>query len=212
MSQDSHDDINAVYDRLKQGGAEGFYDDWSAKYDADNAALGFRLPVLAAALAARYAPRGAGPILDAGAGTGQVGMALRILGYPDITAIDLSTGMLEVAQATGAYTTTRQQTLGERLDFPNAHFAATLCIGSFGPGHAPPESLHELARITRPGGHVIFNVVEHAWQDQGFPQLIDTLTRTGTWAVEEDTGPFRPYTIGEPELLTRMFACRITLP
>ena len=192
MPTDSHDDIHAVYDALKGGGAEAFYDDWAAKYDADNAALGFRLPSLAAGFAARYVPRGDGPILDAGAGTGQVGMALRVLGYDDITAIDLSTGMLAVAAKTGAYSATRQQTLGQPLDFADGHFAASLCIGSFGPGHAPPESLHELARVTRPGGHVIFNVVEHAWQDQGFPALIDALTDGGVWAVEEETAPLPP--------------------
>ena len=207
MSQDSHDDIHAVYARLEGGGAEGFYDDWAAKYDADNAALGFRLPVIAAAFGARYLAKGATPLLDAGAGTGQVGMALQVLGYRDITAIDLSTGMLKVAASTGAYAATRQQTLGEALDFDDGHFAGTFCIGSFGPGHAPPESLHELARVTRPGGFVIFNVVEHAWADQGFPELIGDLATTGTWQVEEDSGPFRPYTIGEPGLMTRIFAC-----
>jgi len=209
MTRDDQADIHAVYAQLEQGGAEGFYDDWAAKYDADNAALGFRLPPLAAGLAARYVPRGATPILDAGAGTGQVGMALAVLGYTDITGIDLSTRMLRVARATGAYAATRQQTLGKPLAFPDGHFAASLCIGSFGPGHAPPDSLTELARITRPGGYVIFNVVEHSWKDQGFPALIDRLTAAGTWTVEEDTGPFRPYTIGEPDLLTRMFACRV---
>ena len=35
-----------------------------------------------------------------------------------------------------AYTATKQQSLGDSLDFPDSHFAATLCIGRFGPGSA----------------------------------------------------------------------------
>lgn len=206
----SRDDIHDVYAEAKAKGAEAIYRDWAAKYDADNAALGFRLPAIAAAFAARHLPKDASPLLDAGCGTGQVGETLKVLGYRDIAGLDLSPDMLTVAQSTHAYASLTRARLGDPLPYDADQFAGTLCIGSFGPGHAPPSSLRELVRVTRPGGMILFNVVEATWKDQGFPAVCDHLTRNGAWQQIEDSGPFRPYTIGEPDLLTRLFVCRVT--
>jgi len=202
-------DVNEVYRKAAAEGSEGLYRDWAAEYDADNAAKGFELPYYMAGFVARHVPVDAGPLLDAGAGTGWVGRSLAALGYHDITAIDLSAEMLEVAAAIGCYKETRVMRLGERLDFPDDHFAAATCVGSFGPGHAPPESLFELARVVKPGGYVIFNVVEATWVDQGFPEVIATLETDGVWVAAETPKPHRTYFIGEPELYTRPFIFRV---
>ena len=123
-------DIRDIYARAVVLGAERVYSDWADDYDADNARMGFRLPSLAAAFAARHIPQGAGPILDAGAGTGLVGAALKILGYPSITALDISPEMLGVAGQTGAYSSLLHHRLGAPLPFAENHFEASLCIGS----------------------------------------------------------------------------------
>lgn len=159
-------DVDEVYAKAAADGAEGLYRDWASEYDDDNAAKGFELPYYMAGFVARHVPVDAGPILDAGAGTGWVGRTLSALGYQDITAIDLSAEMLAVAAAIGCYRDTRVMRLGDALDFSDNEFAAATCVGSFGPGHAPPESLFELARVVRPGGYLIFNVVEATWIDQ----------------------------------------------
>ena len=204
----SRDDIHDVYAEAKKRGPGALYGEWAGDYDIDNAKLGIRLPGVAASLAARHIPRGEGPILDAGAGTGAVGETLSILGYDRITAIDISPEMLEVAAGTGAYTEVRQADLGAPLPFDDACFADALCIGSFGPGHAPPSALRELARVTRPGGMIIFNLVARTWREQGFPAALSELAERGTWEEVERTAPFRVYTIGEPDLLTILFAFR----
>ena len=99
---------------------------------------------------------------------------------------------------------------GEALSFKDAQFDTALCIGSFGPGHAPPSSLTELCRVVRSGGHVIYNVVEHTYVDQGFPEVSAELEATGAWNLIADSGPFRAYSIGEPDLYTRMFIYQVS--
>lgn len=209
MAGESDLSIEDIYERSKSAGAEEVYAQWAARYDADNAALGFRLPVLAAGFAARHIPLGAGPLLDAGAGTGQVGSALQVLGYDRITAVDISEPMLAVAAQTGAYAEVKRQVLGEPLDFPDGTFAGVLCIGAFGRGHAPPHALTELVRAARPGAPVIFNVVEESWEDLGFPAQIAALTEAGQWHLAEERPSWRAYTIGEPELLVRLFVFEV---
>lgn len=168
--------------------AEKRYDDWAEEYDADLQAYGYRSPVLAAGLVSRHVPRGAAPILDAGAGTGNMGQVLALLGYPDLTAIDLSAGMLAVASRTGAYREVRQMTLGEHLDFPDNHFAAMVCLGTFVGGHAPPESLVELLRVTRPGGHMVFSVRNDVIAV--FREAMDGHEQAKRWRLIEATDPY----------------------
>lgn len=177
--------IAKIYETSAEKGAEGTYDAWAGDYDADTAALGFRLPGLAAAYLARHLPAGEGPILDAGAGTGQVGGFLQGLGYDAVHGIDMSQGMLDVASRTGAYVETKRQVLGEPLDYADDFFVASLLIGSLGPGHAPPECLREIVRITRPGGVVVFNVVAGAWEEQGIPALLSAMEDEGLWVPLE---------------------------
>jgi predicted TPR repeat methyltransferase len=95
------------------------YDAWAEEYDADLQSYGFRSPAIAAGIMGRYVPRDSSPILDAGAGTGFMGEVLNTLGYKVITALDLSEGVLEVADRKGVYADLRQMALGNDLDFPS---------------------------------------------------------------------------------------------
>lgn len=144
------------YDRVYAAKTEeetaAAYAGWAATYEADLYEAGYRGPPLAAALLSRYAPEGDDPILDAAAGTGMVGDLIALLGFENVTGIDLSADMLKVAEGKGVYSELRTMRLGEALDFADDHFAATLIVGALTPGHAPPESLYELVRVTRPGG------------------------------------------------------------
>jgi SAM-dependent methyltransferase len=164
------------------------YDVWAAEYDDDLQAFGYRNPALAAGLIGRHFPKGISPLLDAGAGTGLMGEVLGILGYSDITALDLSEGMLEVAAKTGAYKETRQMALGGPLDFPSDHFAGMICLGTFVGGHAPTSSLDELIRIMKPGARVIFTVRNDVLAD--FKKAMDAHAEAGRWEFIEETEPY----------------------
>ena len=134
------------------------YDSWSADYESHMKNVGYAHPAVVAALLARYQPPGAQPILDAGAGTGILGEILTALGYESLSALDASPGMLAQAGSKGIYRDCRHLFLGQPLDYPDDHFAAVASAGVFTKGHAPLSGLQELARITRPGGHLVFSV------------------------------------------------------
>lgn len=187
--------------------AEG-YDAWAAEYEGDVSSFGYKIPAVVAGMAGRYVDRD-GRLLDAGAGTGVLGEILHLLGYTDLTGIDLSEGMLEKAREKGVYGTLRRMTLGERLAFPDGAFDATLSSGVFTTGHAPPESLREIARITRSGGHVIFSVRETAYLEGGFEEEQKSLEREGKWRMVEATGAFLSLPLGEPEVSGRVFVYKV---
>lgn len=200
--------LGDVYGAKTPQESRAIYNQWSASYDADNLSRGFRLPGLGAGLLARYLGAAQGPILDAGCGTGLVGETLRLLGYTRIVGCDLSAEMIEHARHTNAYEAFEEADMGASLPFDDDAFAGFVCIGSFGPGHAPPSTLEHLARVTRPGGIGVFNVIEASWEEQGFPQVLARLAETGAWEVVHETPMFRPYLISEPELWSRGFVMR----
>ena len=70
------------------------YDKWADTYDAEMAQAGYRHPSGCLALFARYLPKGAAPLLDAGVGTGMIGDWPGIVGYPDVEGLDISEDML----------------------------------------------------------------------------------------------------------------------
>lgn len=203
MSTES-EDLARVYGARSPGEIREAYEGWSARYDADNIAKGFRLPQLAAAFAARHIPADAGPVLDAACGTGLVGESLALLGYREIVGLDISPAMLAAARALGVYARLEEQDLGEPVPAADGTFAGFLCIGAFGPGHAPPAALDELARVTRAGGAGIFNLVEATAEAQGFPAKMAALAEAGRWRLRERSPAFRPYLLAEPELVCRM--------
>ncbi len=198
-------DLDHVYGASSPEEIRAIYQDWAVRYDEENLKKGFHLPILGAGLLARHLPPGAGPILDAGCGTGLVGLALSIFGFDALEGMDLSEAMLEVAQARGVYAKLTAQELGKPLDEPEGRFAGACCFGSFGPGHAPPETLDELVRVVRPGGPVAFNVVAGTYVEQGFDSKMTELTERGLWREAERTPAFRPFLLGEPELFCIAF-------
>jgi SAM-dependent methyltransferase len=142
--------LDEVYSADTPEKAEAAYDGWASAYDADLMAMGYRLPWNFAACVLRHMPFGTGPILDAGCGTGLQVEPLHLLGWRGFTGVDLSTEMMEVARSKGLYDDLRQVELGTTLPFETDHFAATFCVGTMTPGHAPIETLDELIDARAP--------------------------------------------------------------
>ncbi len=188
---------------------EAQYDEWAETYDEDNAAMGFRLPVLAAAVFARWVPTG-GKILDAGCGTGLAAENLHILGYRDLVGVDLSKNMLDKARETGVFSEVRRMVMGEHLDFSPNIFAGAIVTGVFTEGHAPHSSLYELIRVVKQGGHIVFNVRDDIYEHHGFREKMDRLEADGLWKLAEKSDPFRPFTVSERHVVARLFAYEIT--
>ena len=185
------------------------YDAWGEHYEQDTMADGYNMPAVMAGLVGRYVPHKDGPLLDVGAGTGILGDALRHLGYSNLTAIDVSKGMLDVCRRRGIYRSLHRMILGTHLDFPDNSFAASLVMGVFGKGHAPPSSLNELIRITRRNGHLIFSIRADEYLVDGFKALQDALEDKGKWNLVEATAPFNSLPLAHPGIMNMIFTYQI---
>jgi len=188
---------------------EARYDDWAETYDQDNAAMGFRLPILAAAFFARWVPIG-GRVLDAGCGTGLAAENLHILGYRQLVGIDLSRAMLEKARETHVFDDLQRMVMGEPLDFLSDTFSGAIVTGVFTEGHAPHSSFDELIRVVERGGHIVFNVRDDIYEHHGFRERMDELEANGLWRLAEKSEPFRPFSISEAHVVARIFVYQVT--
>ena len=143
-------------------------------------------------------------ILDAGAGTGAVGLVAREAGFTTMDAMDLSLDMLEIAREHGIYRDIRVGVLGQALDYETDSYDAVLSAGVFTPGHAPPEGLDELVRIVKPGGAICFTL-RHDVTPPGFTEAFERLTGEGRWERAHVSEPFQGMPGGEPEVRHRVW-------
>lgn len=178
--------LGAVYDAKAPEEIAALYDGWAATYDDEMAKAGYRHPSIGLALLSRHLPRGAGPILDAGCGTGLLGDWLGIMGLGPVEGLDLSQGMLAVARAKGAYARLHNLALGSDLPFADGQFAGVISTGVFTTGHVGAEGLPDLIRILRPGGTLVLTVKTTLWDGE----ISAALTARADLAPLEQTDPY----------------------
>lgn len=202
--------VDRSYHASSPDEARAAYDDWSSNYEADLCAMGYRIPAVIASVFTRYVPQDTAPILDAGCGGGIQSEALAHLGYGQITGIDLSEGMMEVARAKGFYAELKQQTLGEPLDFPENHFSAVISAGTITPGHAPAHSFDELVRVASPGARIIFSLRSDTKQLPDYPAALKRLSDAGAWAHVFSTEGFHSMPYGEPDVIHQIHVYEVS--
>jgi ubiquinone/menaquinone biosynthesis C-methylase UbiE len=181
--------LGAVYEAKGAADVAALYDKWAETYDAEMADAQYQHPRACVALFARHVMRGSAPILDAGAGTGLIGQWLQTLGYPEVEALDISEGMLEIARKKGLYTAYHHLALGGPLPFADGAFAGVISSGVFTSGHVGPEGLDELLRICCSGGAVVMTVKCCLWDD-GFAARVDDFVRRSVIEIAELTDPY----------------------
>jgi len=207
--QESHKRVQWVYESTNDKELENRYDQWAADYDNDLAAeFAWNAPQNAAAVFAKHVGKAA-HVLDAGAGTGLAGECLAEAGYKDLVAMDLSQGMLDVAKGKNVYNAFHQMALGGTLDYQTDEFDAVISVGVFTQGHAPANSFDELARITKPGGLIVFSLRVDTYEPAGFKQQQTGMEESGVWQLTEMTDEFQPLPKGEPEVWHRIWAYRV---
>ncbi len=166
------------------------YSEMADHYDSSlQTGWGWTIPDFTADVFARYVDHGSW-ILDAGAGTGLAGEALVKRGYRNIIGIDLTEAMLAQARAKDVYRKLHLMELGEPLAFPVDRFDAVISVGVMTMGHAPPRSLDELVRITKPGGHIVYTLRPDWYLLGGFREKHIVLEAGGQWEFLERTEPF----------------------
>ena len=186
------------------------YDEWAGSYDADlEQDFEYRAPRITAECFARYVPREA-RILDAGAGTGLVGMFLGQMGYANLVAMDMSCGMLDEARKKNAYREFHQMVMGETLDYATDSFDSVICVGTLTVAHAPASSLDELVRITRPGGYIVYTLRPDVYENSGFKEKQTALESEGKWKLVEEGEKFQTLPRGEPDVYHQIWVYQVT--
>ena len=209
---DRKDRVQWIYSSKDNKELSERYDLWAKDYDADlEGGFGWWGPQRAVDFFTRYVLREA-RILDAGVGTGLVGVLLAKQGYNDLLAMDLSQGMLEEARKKNAYREFHQMVMGEPLDFSTDSFDAAISVGVLTVGHAPASSLDELVRITKPGGHIVFSLRPDVYRDNGFREKQAALESEGKWKLVEVSEEFQPLPKGEPDVYHQIWVYQVVSP
>ncbi|MGB0809517.1 MAG: class I SAM-dependent DNA methyltransferase [bacterium] len=162
------------------------YGSWAKTYDQDLLEnFGYQAPARSVELLSKYLPMEEAVVLDAGCGTGLVGQLLAKARKFQIDGADYSQSMLDEAQAKGCYRTLQQVDLNQPLQIAADAYDAVICIGTFTLGHVQPEALHEMLRITKPGGRLCFTVRDEFWLKSNFGSLLNELEQAGQVELTE---------------------------
>jgi SAM-dependent methyltransferase len=185
------------------------YDVWAADYDSDLGDLSWTAPQAGAERCHHLAAPGA-EILDAGCGTGLVGVSLAQLGHSEVVGFDLSAGMLQRSADRGVYADLVQGSLLERLPFADGRFGSVVSVGVFTHGHVDGSAFAELARVTRSGGHVSITFRDDVMDDLGYRAAQQRLVDAGVWELVDLTEPLPLLHEDGDDILLRAWTWLIT--
>ena len=209
MNKKNQDRVQWVYSSKNNSELTQRYDEWAKDYDRDlSEFFGWIAPKTASAYLAKYVHTDS-IVLDAGAGTGLVGLALAEHGFQNLTAMDLSDGMLKEARDKNIYKKLDQMVLGEPLSYETDSFDAVISVGVMTLGHAGPESFEELLRITKPQGHIVFTIRTDVYLKNGFKEKQEEMESKKLWEVVDVSDEFHPLPTGEPEVLHQVWVYRV---
>ena len=163
-----------------------YYQDWTKKnkYNQDMVDLNYVAPKEAVSLLKKYALNHETKILDAGCGTGLVGIELKKCGYSNIEGVDFSQDMLDLIPK-DIYKKIEKVDLNKPLKFETNMYDVVMCVGTFTYGHVKPQALDELIRITKNKGLICFTINEGIYEEYGFDNKIKELSNNKLWNVKE---------------------------
>lgn len=198
------EDLDTWLERVYQADGDhdnlqALYDEWAGDYDRQLWASGNPYIAVAAGFTGRLVRDFDARILDAGCGTGNMAQVLRQMGYRNIDGLDPSPGMLEVARGKQLYEKLHQLYLDSQVDLPDASYDAVVAAGVLTHGHAPPEALDGILKLTREGGVILFSLSQIAFEELGFKQKITGLEAAGSWSRLDQSNLFRSYPFSEKE-------------
>ncbi|GAA0780069.1 class I SAM-dependent methyltransferase [Roseibium denhamense] len=166
-----------------------FYAGWAKTYDTDLLlSIGYVAPMIAADALVKNVGKEA-LVLDAGCGTGLVGIELIKRNYDlTIDGIDLTPEMLEHSRKKGAYRKLNEADLtGPLFEIADDTYEGVVSAGVFTNGHVGPDGIDELLRILKPGAPLVLTVRDSAWEADGFKDKVEKLEADGTAKLLEVT-------------------------
>ena len=163
-----------------------YYQDWTKKnkYNQDMVNWKYTAPQETVSVLKKYAFNKNCKILDAGCGTGLVGIELKKYGYLNIDGVDFSQNMLDLVPQR-IYKRIEKVDLNMPLKFKANMYDVVMCVGTFTYGHVKPQALDELIRITKNKGLICFTINEGIYEEYGFDNKVKELTNNKSWNVKE---------------------------
>jgi len=163
-----------------------YYKDWTInnKYNKDMVDWNYTAPQETVSVLKKYVFNKNFRILDAGCGTGLVGIELKKYGFLNIEGIDFSQNMLDLVPQ-GIYQKIEKVDLNKLLKFQDNTYDVVMCVGTFTYGHVKHQALDELIRITKNKGMVCFTINEGIYEEYGFDNKIKELSDNKSWKVKE---------------------------
>ena len=163
-----------------------YYQDWTKnnKYNQDMIDLNYVAPKETVSILKKYALDNKCKILDAGCGTGLVGIELKKYGYSNIYGVDFSQDMLDLVPQ-GIYKKIEKVDLNKPLKFQDNMFDVVMCVGTFTYGHVKSQALDKLIRIIKNRGLICFTINEGIYEEYGFDNKIKELSNNKSWNVKE---------------------------
>jgi len=188
MSQltDTHSYLRRIHAISKPSDCITIYDEWATTYDTDvrHAGVDYVGPELTAQTVKDVQGDINGAVLDAGCGTGLVGIALAKTGAKIIDGIDVSPGMLNIAGKSGVYRDLSIADLTKPIEKPDGSYDIVTCCGTFTSGHVGPiPGLGELARIAKKDGLIVCTVVDEVWISGGYKAEVERLASVGVLKI-----------------------------
>ena len=161
-----------------------YYVNWTKKgeYNKNMVEWNYQAPQNAAKLFNKYAPNKNINILDAGCGSGLVGVELQKYGYTKITGVDFSNEMLNLIP-NKIYHQLELIDLNKKLKYKDSIFDAVICVGTFTYGHVTANALNELIRILKKNGLICFTINEGIYKKYQFDKKIEELSNNKLWDI-----------------------------
>ena len=155
-----------------------YYKKWTKKslYNQDMVSWKYEAPNNSVNLFKKYALKKNIKILDAGCGSGLVGLKLKKEGFTNVWGVDFSEDMLNLIPPK-IYKRLELIDLNKPLKFKDNFFNSILCIGTFTYGHVKAETLYEFIRITNKNGYICFTVNEGIYKKYEFDKKIIELKK-----------------------------------
>jgi predicted TPR repeat methyltransferase len=191
-----HNFVQRLYARSSPDDCKAIYDEWATTYDSDvqHEGVDYVAPILAASAVVAAGGNISGSILDAGCGTGLVGVALAKFGANNIDGIDLSPSMLEIARKTGVYKDLTVVDMTKTINKQDQSYDVITCVGTFTQGHVGPEpALQELVRLLKKDGLLVCTVLNEVWVSGGYKAEVERLAAVGAATIlrSEDMDYYR---------------------
>lgn len=177
--------LKAAYAVKSPDDNRGLYAKWAATYEQfleDNRYIYARQ---VAEIFAERSPAEGVPVLDAGCGTGRVGLELCRLGVSPVDGMDISPEMLDRARTMSgpagvpAYRCLIEADLTGPIDLHTGSYGGVVSSGAFTHGHLGPDALSELLRVARPGSVGVIGANASIFESNGFKDRFERYAADG---------------------------------